>query len=337
MRLFHASSRLAMLCIAVAIAAGCSMTPSASPLQNSVARTNSRPAQSDADAGAVHIKTPALLFDDSTTGALEYWPIVRGGSSNPTRISQPGIFHGLGMVANGRVVSFANDSPNEVVTFDVRNQHENTLPDPYGTPFDIAIGKDASLYVINDYNGRTNVAIYPGGAPRPRELSCRFVSFSQQIAVDNEGDIFLNGIESTNSIGVVEIPNGPNGPEPQKCKELNGLQPETANAGIAVDPKTDALIVLSNPDECAGGEEGRMTIYPKPYRARTAIVHDIGENCSWGLRLSGDSKLVFVHDEDVSGSHIFVLQRSYPDGRRFGTYHGPHPSSFTTIPNTLPN
>jgi hypothetical protein len=107
--------------------------------------------------------------------------------------------------------------------------------------------------------------------------------------------------------------------------------------GVVVDPKTDDLVTLTNPDLCAGGVEGLMTIFPKPYRRETGRSHVVGHNCSTGLRLSADSKTVFVLDQSIDGGSFYVLQWSFPDGLQEGSYHAGQASSITTIPNTLPN
>ena len=80
-----------------------------------------------------------------------------------------------------------------------------------------------------------------------------------------------------------------------------------------------------------------MTIFPKPYSRTTGQSHVIGQNCSFDLRLSADSKKVFIIDESVDGGTSHILQRSFPDGVPGGSYHGAQPDSITTIPNTLPN
>jgi len=325
--MFTSSSfrRLLTLSFAAALVAGCTVTPDATPVASKLAASH--------DA----IAKPALIAVNYNTKALEYWPISPSGGNHPTAISPPGLFNGFGMVAHGHVVAFASQSPAGVLEFDVATKSMSTLPDPYGTPADIAIGKDASLYVVNINGQASNVTMYPGGSSTPKELNCQYLEYGEQVAVDNEGDIFVNGYNSDNTTGVVEIPNGPNGPEPDKCFELHLQQEDGYAAGLAIDPKTDALIVLNNPDLCAGGEEGRMTIYGKPYRAKTARVHDVGKNCSGGIRLNADSTIVFVLDQDFAGVNSFVLQRSFPDGGRLGEYRGGESNSITTIPNTLPN
>jgi hypothetical protein len=55
------------------------------------------------------------------------------------------------------------------------------------------------------------------------------------------------------------------------------------------------------------------------------------------MRLNADSSIVYAADQDVSGGISDILQRSYPDGRAMGVYHGGSPGGFTTIPNSLPN
>jgi hypothetical protein len=108
-------------------------------------------------------------------------------------------------------------------------------------------------------------------------------------------------------------------------------------AGVAIDPKTDDLITLTNPDLCAGGYEGRMTVFTKPYKIKTGHSIIVGQNCSGGLRLSADSTKVFILDEDFAGINPIVLQRSFPDGKHLGYYGEGQSISVTTIPNTLPN
>jgi hypothetical protein len=325
-----------MCLAAVAIVAGCSMSPTAGPLRQSVLPQNSGLAPSAIDDSSQLLKGPALIAVDGNVGALEAFPMRPGGDNHPHLVTKPGIFGYGEIVSNGRVIIGLSQNSPGVIVYDMTTHTYKTLPDPNGTPVDTAIGKDSSIYVINFVKGPTNVTWYPGGSANPKKLMCAVQTTSENIAVDNEGDIFLNGYDS-NGIGVVEIPRGPNGPEPGKCKALN-LQTENGyEAGIAIDPKTDALITLEDPDLCAGGEEGRMTIYPKPYKANNNQVHDIGQNCTGGLRLNRDSTIIFTGDEDVSGSFTYVIQSSYPDGRFMGTYHGGQPGGFTTIPNRLPN
>lgn len=60
------------------------------------------------------------------------------------------------MVANGNVVAIANSSPAEVVTYNVKTKAENTLSDPYGEPYDIAVDKHGTLYAMN----KATVAIF---------------------------------------------------------------------------------------------------------------------------------------------------------------------------------
>ncbi|HEY5096368.1 MAG TPA: SBBP repeat-containing protein [Candidatus Eremiobacteraceae bacterium] len=290
--------------------------------------------------GAPAVTSPAVIAVDSNSGALEYWPMRPGVHNSPIRISKKGLFVGNGLVANGRVVSFGNQDPAEVLQFNVDTKAQTTLPDPYGRPVDIAIGKDKSLYVVNLAGPppADNVVWYPGGTPNPQELSCSAIDYASNVAVDNEGNVYVGAnINGTITVGVVKIPNGPNGPDPTRCKTLDLGLGEAGMEGVVVDPKTDDLVTLTNPDACAGGVEGLMTIFPKPYRRETGMSHVVGRNCSTGLRLSADSKTVFVLDESVDEGGFYILQRSFPDGLPEGSYHGGQPGTVTTVPNTLPN
>jgi len=280
-----------------------------------------------------------LIAINNRSGRLVSWPINPGGGNHPTTLSGPLGVNGSGMAANGHLVVAASQYPPGVVTYNVQTKQEVTLADPFGVPIDVAIDKNSAIYILNvgTPTGIDNVTKYPGGSPHPRKLVCKFLKSGQAIAVDNEGDIFVNGYGHTGGAGVVEIPSGPNGPEPQNCTRLHLKAEPGYVAGLAIDPKTDDLIVLDDPDDCAGGIEGRMTIYPKPYEIATSVTHDLGANCAGWIRLNASSDIVFVGDEDVSGSFSFILQRSYPEGRGMGIYQGGNPDGFTTIPNTLPN
>lgn len=261
----------------------------------------------------------------------------KGGGNAPQVISAfLGIGGGHSMVGNGHVIAVTSDYPPVVAIYDLDTKSERMLTDPLGTPVDIAIDKNANLFVINV--GQTdNVGMYRAGSSHEKELVCPVLSVPEEIAVDNEGDIFINGYGPDNFQGVAEIPNGPNGPDPKHCTRLNLNSEPGYTAGLAVDPKTDDLITLDDPDLCAGGDEGRMTIYRKPYKAATGRVHHLGGNCAGGLRLNADSTMIFYEDSDVSASYTFIRQKSYPNGGSLGVYHGGSPDGFTTIPNTLPN
>lgn len=329
------SSRLTTLCVGAALAAGCAASAATNPILRPLEPAHSSYASSTLGALNGALKSPALLALNYQTGALEYWPIRSSGGHGPRTLSRPlGVFGG-NMVANGHVVAIVNQHPPEVVLYDLKTKSESTLPDPYGTPIDIAVDKNSTLYVTNIAK-TGNVTMYPAGGS-PKELVCRHMSTGEAVAVDNEGDIFVNGYGPAGFAGVVEIPNGPSGPQPQNCMRL-ALKSELGYvAGLAIDPKTDDLIVLDDPSSCAGGSEGRMTIYPKPYHKNTGRSRVIGRSCSGTLRLNADSTLVFVEDQSVSGGYTFILQRTYPDGRPLGVYTGGSPAGMTTIPNTLPN
>jgi hypothetical protein len=334
------SPLLVAFIISSLVIAGCSATPGVDHLHNTVTQSanESMPMQHDLSSEAA-VRSPAVIALDSNLGALEYWPMGPGTHADPVRISKKGLFDGNGLVANGHVVSFANQFPTEVIQFDLDTKAITTLPDPYGKPLDIAIGKDNSLYAINLVPSQaSNVVWYPGGAPNPTELACSALSYGTNIAVDNEGNLYVGGYIGQNNIaGITEIPSGPNGPDPTRCKNFDLGLGMAGMEGLVVDPKTDDLVTLTNPGGCAGGVEGRMTIFPKPYRRETGIRHVVGRNCSFGMRLSADSKTVFILDSTVDQGTSYVLQRSFPDGVPEGSYHGGEPTSITTIPNTLPN
>jgi hypothetical protein len=285
-----------------------------------------------------NFSTPAIIAVNGSTGALEAWPMKNGGSDSPQSISPPlGIGLGAGMAAHGNVVAIATSGPS-VLLYNVATAAQTTLPDPFGSALDVAIDKNENIFVTNSTRPADTIVEYPkGDRQHPRDLTgCGLIDLTYGIAADNEGDVFVAVFTPRFAARVIELPNGPNGPEPHQCTAL-ALKLSGGYSGLAIDPKTDDLVTLDNPDQCAGGIEGRMVVYPKPYQKATGKTRDLNANCSGGMRLSADSSTVFVGDQDVSGSFTFILQRSFPEGRDEGSYMNGEPGGFTTIPNTLPN
>ena len=140
-------------------------------------------------------------------------------------------------------------------------------------------------------------------------------------------------------MGVVEFPAGS-----KSCAHVPIRREHGYLGGIGIDPKTDDLIVVDNPDLCAGGLEGEMLVYPKPYGHLLSHRKNLNANyCAGTFRLNAASTTIFVSDATISAGYPLIDQRSYPAGADEGTYQvGSFGSSgyfggFTTIPNTLPN
>src|SRR5690242_1180725 len=264
------------------------------------------------------LRRPALIAANGDTGTLEFWPIKSGGGDSPQPISPPLGVGFADLAAHGNVVAIAGGSQG-VILYNVATGAQATLPDPFGIAAGIAIDKNENLYVTNLAQPTDTIVMYPShNRQHPRDLSgCGFIKYAYGVAADNEGDIFAAVFTPQFAARIIELPNGPNGPDPNRCMPL-ALKSSGGYSGLIIDPKTDDLVTLDNPDECAGGIEGRMIVYPKPYQKATGRSHDLGANCSGGIKLSSDSSTVFVGDEDVSGSFTFILQRSFPDGRDEG-------------------
>lgn len=275
---------------------------------------------------------PALITLDSN-GALAYWPITPSGGNTLTEISKPLGINAYAMAANDELVVLADYYGSEIVSYNVKTKAKTTLADPFGNPLDVAIGKTGTIYALNF----KNVAIFKPGSSQPSELTCSRVNEGESIAVNKQGDVFVDGY-GNNFQGVIEYKAGKS-----NCTtpDLNPVQGYIA--GVGVDPKTDDLITIDDPDLCAGGLEGRMFIYPKPYHIRTAREVDLyATYCSGSFRLNSKSTLIFVSDASVSAGYPIIDQFSYPSGDPEGTYQveGFGSSSFgpfTTIPNKLPD
>jgi hypothetical protein len=278
-------------------------------------------------------KTPILVAFDFQTHSLIYWQVTAHGGGTTHQLSPTlNIESGYAAAANGNVVYIANYYPPKIFTFDVKSHATSTSPDPFGKPFDIAIDKKGTAYALS----QTNVAVYRAGSSKPSELSCRFMTNGVAIAVDNEADVFVNGDGPNHFTGVVEYPVGSS-----NCKKLQ-LRPERVGfaAGIGIDPKTDDLLVISNPGGCVGSPEGQMVIYPKPYKVQTSHQRTLGATyCLGHFRLNANSTLVFAADSLVSDGYPIIDQHGYPNVRRDHGIYGSADSfgGLTTIPNTLPN
>ncbi len=275
-----------------------------------------------------------MLIAFQPNGSLGYWPIRHGGSKLRSISGALGVEASSGMAANGNVVIVASYLPAKIVRYNVKTTAVTTMADPYGNPEDVAVGKNGTIYAMNE----TNVAVYKPKSKQPSQLTCAYVDQSEAIAVDNEGDVFVDGYGPGSFQGVVEYAKGST-----KCAPLHLRPSQGYIGGVGVDPKTDDLIVIDDPDECAGGE-GRMIIYRKPYEREHSIRHDLQTTyCAGALRLDAGSKHIFYGDATVSDGFRLVDQAQYPSGKYDGDYQNiassgyGNFSAFTTIPNTLPN
>lgn len=283
---------------------------------------------------ATSFTKPALVAFYSFYHALGYWPISSKGGTQLTRISDSlGIIYGDGLAANGNVVIMTNYQPAEVVTYNVKTKAEKTLVDPYEGPFDVAVDKHGTIYAM----GHTSVAVLKAGST-PTRLTCPRVDNAQAVAVNNEGDVFLDGYGPASFAGVVEFRAG------STACSVPPLHPtEGYLAGVGVDPKTDDVIVVDDPDFCAGGVEGRMIVYRKPYGKGPSFQRILStQYCANRFRLDAHSKHIFYADATVSAGFPLIDQAEYPSGKYETQYSNGFSSAasfggFTTIPNTLPN
>lgn len=286
--------------------------------------------ESRARGAALPLKAPILVAFDTTTGSLIYWTISRHGSSSPQSLSAPlGITEPYAMVAHRNTVAIANYAPPEVVLYNVKTKVLTTLSDPYGNPIDLAIDKTETIYALNS----TSVTEYQKGSSPPSQLTCSALSSGVAIAVNNEGNVFINGYDLNGVPHVFEITAGS-----QSCTKPHLLAERGYAGGIAVDPKTDDLIVVDDSQFCAG-PKGRMLIYPPPYREQTVQRRILRpEYCAGGVRLNAASTRLFFADSTVSDGFPLISQRNYPSVTGRAVYSSSDSfSGFTTIPNTLPN
>ncbi|MGA8100400.1 MAG: hypothetical protein WB810_17230 [Candidatus Cybelea sp.] len=280
------------------------------------------------------LTTPALITFDPQTGGLAYFKIQHNGSQslNPFT-SSLGVSAAYALAGDGDVVIIASYSPAAIVTYNVNTKAQTTMSDPYGNPFDVAVDKHGNIYAMNI----ANVAVFKAGSSTPTELTCSYVNTSEAIAVNDEGDVFVDGYGSTFE-GVIEYPAGS-----QNCMKPHLRATRGYIAGVGVDPKTDELIVVDDPDDCAGGIEGRMVIYPKPYEQRTSIRRVLNASyCSGAFRLDANSTHIFYSDATVSDGRPIIDEARYPTAKFEGQYwlgyfSSQNFSGITTIPNRLPN
>lgn len=269
---------------------------------------------------------PFVVSMNGLTGRLEIWPLKKGGGRHPKPFSRPlGIGAAVALATKGKLVAIVTQQPAQLALYNAENQSLRTVSDPFGAPTDVAIGKDATIYVNNVPTTGSSVSVYAPPYHQAVELKCDALQFGTAVAVDNENDIFIQGYGTRASVEVAEIASGSQNCTPLPLKGAGGY-----GAGIVVDPQTDDLVTLDDPDYCAGGIEGRMTVYPKPYDKTTGRSRVLGFECSGGLRLSADSKFVLIGDTNLSISQI--LQRTFPDGGAAGIYRGGDWEGFTTIP-----
>ncbi len=321
---------LLILGLTVALVAGCAGDTQTDVSPNALPQSVARHAPQASKAEL--LKAPALLSFDNQTGTLEYWRMRPGGSKNPIAItSELGITSEYGMAADGGFLAIASYSPPGVVTYNLLTQVEMTHPDPFGPPLDLALAKADTIYALN----ASSVTAYPLDRSAFRKLTCPYVNNAVAIAVDNEGDVFVNGYGPASFMGVVKYPFPARS---QVCVALSLNAELGVPAGIGIDPQTDDLIVIDDPGSCAGTTDGRMTVYSKPYGPKTGVVTNLkGTNCPGTFRLDATSQNMFLSDSTASGISL-IEQLSYPNAQMEGTYSDSDPTGgLTTLPNALPN
>lgn len=288
-------------------------------------------------ANADPIQTPALLII-TPNGILKYYQIGANGGRKPVVVAKvPQLHEAAAMAADGRLLAIADEGKPSVVLYDLNTKAAHELADPYGTPIDVAVGRNGDLYLLNEAGSLSSTVVrYPAHSRQPAPLTCEALVRGVAIALDDEGDVFVNGY-GLRKPGVVEFANGPSGPQSGHCTRLSLLPESGYAAGIAVDPKTDDLVVVSDPGSCSGGLEGLMTTYPKPYSQRTARSAYLNGHCVGSVRFNASSTMIFALDRTSEFAHAYVIQRSYPQANGDASYRHRYLGGFITLPNSLPN
>jgi hypothetical protein len=330
-------SRFLTVFLAIVFSGCAAQLPAASSAPGTVGATSTAPRHA-------RLSDNMLIFL-TDGGELRYWPIDRkGGRTSYSIGTVTGVSDPTAMAANGNTIAISAGNPPSVVLYDVTTGTQASLPDKKGNPVDLAYDKQGNIVVLN---GNRDVVVYKAPQFSPKLLQCSLLlsSFASYIAANREGDIFINQQIDSDS-NVIEIPKGPRGYEPGKCSQLP-IQEEGYAAGLLVDPKTDALVVFHEPDQCAGGNEAEMDVYGKPYGKGSTIRKNLNGNCAYMLRFGPDAEHVYFIDGSPTlrarhggpnDSGIHVDQRDYPSGAGNGEYRNPRFSAgVATIPNELPN
>ena len=303
--------------------------------------TPSSPSLPPVQSGAFErgLKEPVLIALDDNSGRLEYWPLRSSGSDRPKFLSAKlGVSRAAGMVGNGDVVSIASASPAELLTYDIDAKTATAVVDPFGAPVDVAIDANATRYVLDS----AGVTVFTDGSTQPYQLTCSLLAFGEAIAVDNEGDVFVNGYApgQGETAEVVEFPFGSS-----QCTKVSIRQEKAYVTGVGIDPNTDDLIIVDNVG-CAGGEVGTMLVYGKPYRSKIVSRGHLRGNCPQQFRLDATATHFLFRDNEpeLPRGHrsrvcrtTCITERLYPGLREPAIYTGGDIGGFTTIPNRLPN
>jgi hypothetical protein len=325
------ASRLQLLLVVVPlIATSCDGGGAAAPARPATNESPRGPSSAQTDP---HLEKPALISIDQLTGDLLYWPIADGPGGSPiTLTGNLGTYDANALASNGNVVVVASYAPAELIEYNVKTKTETIVPDTFGSPSHVAVDKSGTIYALSAHE----VGVFPQGSSPPYEITCKELGGSEpfSIAVDDESDVFVEtGYGSFT--GVLEAPAASS----NNCVKLH-LGRKRDPGGIGIDPKTDDLIIIDNPGLCAGGDEGRMTIYPKPYTNGTAITRHLhASSCAGGFRLDASSSHIYVSDSTVDESYALIDVRTYPDGKGTGSYedYSAYLGGFTLIPSRLPN
>jgi hypothetical protein len=291
----------------------------------------------------MHLNKHMLVFI-TDSGELRYWPIdAKGGHISYPLGTVTGATSPTAMAANGDTVAIAFGNPSSVVLYDTATGTQRSLRVGRGAPTDVAYDNQGNIVVFDSY---AEILVYRAPQFARKLVNCELVTVSgSYIAADREGDIFVNQ-ESRGANEIVEIPKGSKGYESKKCSKLP-IEEDGYNAGLAVDPKTDDLVVFYDPDLCAGGNEAEMDVYRKPYGQSAPTMRNLNGNCAYMLRFGPDARHVYFIDNGPTlsrrngrpnDSDTHISQRNYPGGHSDSEYRDPlFAAGVATIPNELPN
>lgn len=188
-----------------------------------------------------------------------------------------------------------------------------TLTDPDGLIIQVAVGKDGTAYVSNEYNlslGNGNVVEYPPGKTQPsRRIDDRHFSVVEDVGLDSHNDLYITFFDEHSVGHVNEYPPG----------SIHGKRlPAALNGagGIDFDSADDLVIVDTNRKAVKVFAQGSSS--PKYKFAQ-------GQIDPWDVALARHSTRAFVTDPYTGNTYEYAL----PSGKQLHVI--PNPANTTGV------
>lgn len=208
----------------------------------------------------------------------------------------PGSFTGLsrplGIDVSGSKVYVANSGAQNIMVFNKCGGTPQTLLDPPGPPYDVALDPAGNLYVSNFYNntGYGEVRYYANASGTGVTIGDPLMQGVMFVTVDPQGDVFVAGV----TVSTMHV-DWCHNTRRNRCKAAGAIWQNTGiplnnwPAGIRIDASGNLVVATQSGDFTTYGVPNFNQISTKPC---PAVVNNFVNCMDFGFNSSGNRLFV---------------------------------------------